>query len=113
MIDPADERDEDVALTGPLSLKNNEVGDQGFLNEVSSKLRDVARSQTFEPEENGEDGTLDPGRGRGGGRGKGRGRNGAGDDGSGGEEFEGPKLRIKRSMNFGSSWGARSCGKGF
>ena len=23
-----------------------------------------------------------------------------------------PRLRMKRSMNFGSSWGARTCGRG-
>ena len=78
--------------------------DRGFLNEVTSKLREVARSQTFSP--SSEDGEA----------GEDNDKVGRGRDGSEGQESEPevePRLRIKRSMNFGSEWGASRCGKGF
>jgi len=88
--------DPDPALIGPLGLTNNKTADHDFLNELNSKLAAAASSQSLEPHAVA----------------------GAADDGGvvegkeeGGFERE-PKLRIKRSMNFGSAFGAKSCGRG-
>ena len=89
-------RDEDPELKGPLGL--NSSGGEGnlFLHELDSKLELVARTKTSVPPSVGLDADTSP----------------AKDD----EDFEQPEpepqLRIKRSMNFGSAFGAKTCGKG-
>ncbi|MCJ1412943.1 hypothetical protein MMC19_007044 [Ptychographa xylographoides] len=105
---PEEAIDEDPALKGPLGLKNEKSEDSSFLNELDSKLLQAARSHVFSPNSEKSRGTV--------------GHNSASkendDPGDGGEkEFDQPetepKLRIKRSMNFGSVFGAKTCGKGF
>lgn len=91
---PGEEPDEDPSLKQPLTLPSQESEDKSFLNELDSKLVQVARSSTFSPESEPSDaGDKD------------------GDDKEDDTSSE-PKLRIKRSMNFGSAFGAKTCGKG-
>lgn len=86
----------DVELREPLGLKNNGVHDKNFLSELDSKLRKAASSEKLRSE------STKPGK----------------------ENIEceekiqpqadlEPKLRIKRSMNFGTQFGASTLGKGF
>ncbi|MCJ1372184.1 hypothetical protein MMC20_003406 [Loxospora ochrophaea] len=91
-----DSADEDPALQGPLGLVHDETEDKIFLRELDLKLSQV-QSESSAPDEHdvkpGEEAKLDL-----------RG---------GGEADPEPKLRIKRSMNFGSQLGgASSCGRG-
>ena len=91
--------DEDPELSGPLSLKNDSSEDNGFLNELDSKLVQAAQLRTHElKSEIAEDVKEDQ-------------------VDEGGKDFEQPepepKLRIKRSMNFGSQLGSPSIGKRF
>lgn len=97
---PTEDRpdDADPELSGPLGLKNIKGEDDKFLNELDSKLQRAASSDTLEP--SAVAGASDS-------------------DGSTGidekafeQPEEEPKLRIKRSMNFGSAFGAKSIGKG-
>lgn len=93
-----DSVDGNPELTGPLSLTNDESGDKQFLSELDSKLS-AARSKMLDsptvagaledqkPEEEQDDREFEQ------------------------PEHE-PKLRIKRSMNFGSAFGAKTLGKG-
>ena len=87
-------RDEDPELKGPLGLDNSKGGDKQFLNELDSKLLQAARSEAFSSPR-----VLD--------------RDSSPDKDV--KDFEQPehepKLRIKRSMNFGSAFGAKTCGK--
>ena len=91
-------RDEDPELKGPLGLdngKNEGEGDKHFLNELDSRLLQAARSDA--PSPNGTDlGSDSPP--------------------EHGKDFEQPerepKLRIKKSMNFGSAFGEKPFGKG-
>lgn len=89
-------RDEDPELKGPLGLDNSQAEDNKFLNELDSKLLQASRSAAFSPPSVG----LDSEDHR----------------DNGGKDFEEPeqepKLRIKRSMNFGSAFGAKTLGKG-
>jgi len=89
--------DVDPVLLGPLGLTNDKSDDKQFLNELDSKL-EAAASQSLEPAAVA--GASESGSSEG------------GDE----KEFEPaehePKLRIKRSMNFGSAFGAKHCGKG-
>ncbi len=83
--------DEDPEMKKPLALQNDEAEDNGFLHELDSKL-EVAKSENLEPTvvheiEKADAVIYQP-------------------------EPE-PKLRMKRSMNFGSQFGASACGKGF
>lgn len=89
--------DGDMVLTEPLSLKNSNQEDKGFLQELDKKLVQAANStyKTQPPESNGSDK-----------------ENMLEDKGFDQPEPE-PRLRIKRSMNFGSRFGAAECGKGF
>lgn len=89
-------RDEDPELKGPLGLDNQNREDNQFLNELDSKLLQAARSEACSPPSVGLD------------------REGfSKDDGKDFEQPEPePKLRIKRSMNFGSAFGAKTLGKG-
>lgn len=88
-------RDEDPELKAPLGLDNGKDEDKHFLNELDSKLLQAARSEAFNSSGIGSDNesSLD----------------------KNGKDFEQPehepKLRIKRSMNFGSAFGAKTCGK--
>lgn len=88
--------DPDPELIGPLGLTNDKPADHDFLNELNSKLEAAASSQSLEPHAvagAAEDASVLKGREE------------------GGFEQE-PKLRIKRSMNFGSAFGAKRCGRG-
>ncbi|KAL8938499.1 MAG: hypothetical protein Q9216_003859 [Gyalolechia sp. 2 TL-2023] len=87
--EPADEFDQDPELQGQLSLKNNASDDSRFLSELNSKLAQAAESSTSasshqatKPKESfaHEDEIFDQ------------------------PEPE-PRLRIKRSLNFGSQLG--------
>lgn len=89
-------KDGDIELREPLGLKNNGVHDKNFLTELDSKLLKAARSEELRSESTK----------------------------SGKENIEAeekiysqadpePKLRIKRSMNFGSQFGTSTLGKGF
>ena len=89
-------RDEDPELKGPLGLNSSNGEGNPFLHELDSRLEQVARTKTSVPPSVGLDAETSP----------------AKDD----EDFEQPEpepqLRIKRSMNFGSAFGAKTCGKG-
>ena len=93
-----DPNDADRHLSAPLGLTNNTGEDKRFLHELNSKLLQAARSETSEPLAVA----------------------GASNSGTSMKEeahnFEQPehepKLRIKRSMNFGSAFGAKHPGKG-
>ena len=87
------DNDGDSELQEPLGLKDDAAGDDAFLNGVDSRLRQVAQSETLEPTEPDKEGINE-------------------DKGFDQPEPE-PRLRIKKSMNFGSQFGASSCGKGF
>lgn len=89
-------KDGDIELREPLGLKNNGVHDKNFLTELDSKLLKAARSEKLRSESTK----------------------------SGKENIEAeekiysqadpePKLRIKRSMNFGSQFGTSTLGKDF
>ena len=91
-------RDEDPELKGPLGLdngKNEGEEDKHFLNELDSKLQQHARSDALSPSGTDLDSDSPPEHGK---------------------DFEQPehepKLRIKKSMNFGSAFGAKPFGKG-
>ncbi len=89
-------RDEDPELKGPLGLDSSKGEDEQFLSELDSKLLQATRSKAFStPSVSSE-------------------RESSSD--KDGRDFEQPehepKLRIKRSMNFGSAFGAKTCGKG-
>ena len=83
---------EDPAMKKPFALHNDEAEDSSFLSALNSKL-EVAKSENLEPtvvhdlEDNDDTAAIQP-------------------------EPE-PKLRIKRSMNFGSQLGSSIRGRGF
>ena len=88
--------DEDPELKEPLGLSSSGGEGSPFLHELDSKLEQLARTKTSLPPSVGIDAETSP----------------AKDD----KDFEQPEpepqLRIKRSMNFGSAFGAKTCGKG-
>lgn len=89
-------RDEDPELKGPFGLDNSQGEDNKFLNELDSKLLQAAKSAAFSPPSAGLDG-----------------KDHRDNDGKDFEQPENePTLRIKRSMNFGSAFGAKTLGKG-
>lgn len=98
---PAPTEDEDPVLTGPLGLTNKDRNDDRFLNELDDKLLRAALSGPQESPT--EAGASDADRA-------------SATNGDGQEDFEPlehePKLRIKKSMNFGSAFGSMHCGKG-
>ena len=100
-------RQDDPVLKSPLGLTNDGGGDNVFLNELDTKLLQHARLEEVIPETPGESSTAsgyEVGL-TGMENAKGEGRR---DEGEGledlGEEQE-PRLKIKRSMNFGSQLG--------
>ena len=111
-IDPDPDHDQDIdgdpSLKAPLSLQNNS-SDTSFLSELDAKLLQAAR-KAFEPSPSLPDiieaDTEELVQSKENAKPK--------DNVSGLEEGEPeaePKLRIKRSMNFGSQLGASRCGK--
>jgi len=100
-IAEAEEPAEDPALKAPLTLPPEETEDNPFLSELDSKLIQAARISTFSP-----DSEINDAGGQ------------KAEDKSDENDVEKdvmdpePKLRIKRSMNFGAPWGNRSCGRG-
>lgn len=89
-------KDEDIELREPLGLKNNGVHDKNFLSELDSKLLKAASSEKLRPEpaQSGKENIED-------------------EEKRYGQADQEPKLRIKRSMNFGSQFGTSTLGKGF
>lgn len=90
-------RDEDPELKGPLILDNSEGKNNPFYQGLFSKLTQVANEMEASGSPGvGLDKETSPGKVE--------------------EDFEQPehepKPRIKRSMNFGSAFGAKTCGKG-
>ena len=92
-------KDKDPELSEPLSLTNSKSEDKSFLHELDSKLLKAAHSRidelSAEANESDKENDVDGKR----------------------RDFEQPehepKLRIKRSMNFGSQLGAKNYGRGF
>ncbi|MCJ1244697.1 hypothetical protein MMC30_001896 [Trapelia coarctata] len=99
-ITESEEPAEDPALKHPLTLPPEETEDNPFLNELDTKLLQAARTSTFSPESE----TSDAGDRKA--EDKSTEHNADEDD----TDPE-PKLRIKRSMNFGSQLGAKNCGR--
>ena len=89
-------RDEDPELKGPLGLDNRGGEGSLFLHKLDSKLQQIATTEASSSSSVVSDTETSA----------------AKED----EDFEQPehepKLRIKRSMNFGSVFGAKTCGKG-
>ena len=113
-----EESEGDPELKGPLALKNESKDDNNsFLNELDSKLLDVAKHSPS-PLVGADDPGAEDSSTIGDGDDKARDEIGAkenedGDDAKSLDEGDSePRLKIKRSMNFGSVFGARSCGKG-
>ena len=89
--------DSDPELAKPLGLTNDMGEDKQFLNELDSKLLRAARSESYgSPAVAGAPDLAGPAKEE-------------------EKDFEQPehepKLRIKRSMNFGSAFGAKHCGR--
>ena len=98
-----DNIDEDAELKPPLTLRNNGVEDNSFLSELDSKLLHVAKSETLSSASN-EGNAGDTNRPN---------ESSMADQLNSFDQPEPePKLRIKRSMNFGSQFGESKCGKG-
>lgn len=89
-------KDGDIELREPLGLINNGVHDKNFLSELDSKLLKAASSEKLRPESaiSGKENIED-------------------EEKRYGQADQEPKLRIKRSMNFGSQFGTSTLGKGF
>lgn len=88
--------DGDIELCEPLGLKNNGVHDKNFLSELDSKLLKAASSEKLRPEstKSGKESIED-------------------EEKTYAQADQEPKLRMKRSMNFGSQFGTSTLGKGF
>lgn len=99
---PDPPEDEDPALQGPLGLTNSQGNDNHFLNELDGKLLQAAVSGLRESPAEASASDVE----------KAQATNGDEDRDFEQLEHE-PKLRIKRSMNFGSAFGSKNCGKGF
>ena len=83
--------DEDPELQIPLALNNDAAENKSFLDELDSKL-EVAKSESLEP-------TIVHDLEK--------------DEAAENQPEQEPRLRIKRSMNFGSQLGSSARGKGF
>ena len=96
---------EDPELKGPLGLTNDASADSKFLSALDSKLEQAAKSS---PDNLGSPAVA------------GASSKNTTSDQQGGDDdvpdFEQPdhepRLRIKRSINFGSAFGSKSCGRG-
>jgi hypothetical protein len=88
-----EKENEDPELKGPLTLSsNNEYGQSNtFLNTLDAKLMLEAKRYVILPESTQSD-------------------DDARSASSGPHDDEGPKLRMKDSMNFGSAFGSNRCG---
>ena len=84
---PADKENGDVELKGPLGLTNNNLEDQGFLQELDSKLQ-IAKfeNESFVESRNSDEQN--------------------GDDPFSDQPEPEPRLKIKKSMNFGAPLGS-------
>ena len=96
---------EDPELKGPLGLTNDASADNKFLRALDSKLEQAAKSSSSD--------NLDSPAVAG------ASSNTNSDQGDNGDDVPGfeqpdhePRLRIKRSINFGSAFGSKSCGRG-
>ena len=99
-VPPDDPQGDDPALSKPLSLSNNEPEDNKFLSELNNKLLQATSSEVSPtPAAAHALGNKDTG----------------GDEHAESNGFEqpedGPRLKIKRSMNFGSAFGSKNIGK--
>ncbi|KAL9128540.1 MAG: hypothetical protein Q9217_002805 [Psora testacea] len=101
-VQPAEsmEGDADPELKGPLGLTNEPSGDDKFLSELDTKLLQAAQTETYGSLPASKDGASDQSEEQ------------AKDDANFEEPEHEPKLKIKRSMNFGTQFGASNCGKG-
>lgn len=93
---------EDPELKGPLGLTNDASADNKFLSALDSKLEQAAKSSNSpgSPAVAGASNTTSE-------------QCGGADDVPGFEQPDHePRLKIKRSMNFGSAFGSKSCGRG-
>ena len=101
--------EDDPELKPPLTLCNSKgKEDKSFLSELDAKLLQAARTATFSPEEENSS-TYEAEK-----SGSDKENALAGDDEDSGNKSEPEpeiKLRIKRSMNFGSAFGSSRCGK--
>lgn len=99
--EPEPAGNEDPELKGPLGLTNDASADNKFLSALDSKLEQAAKSSPDNLDSPAVAGassntTTD--------------QDGGDDDVP---EFDHePRLRIKRSINFGSAFGSKSCGRG-
>lgn len=78
---------QDPELKGPLGLENEKVKDDHFLDELDKKLLDEAR-KVVSPTPTAMETT---------------------EDNRSGLDVEGPRLKMKRSTNFGSAFGSSKC----
>ncbi len=88
--DKQEQMDEDPVLKVPLCLssQNDHGQSDGFLNKLNAKLEDVKRHKSPSPTRDEED-----------------------NKGHKSESFdEGPRLKMKPSLNFGAPWGKKDCG---
>ena len=101
-VEPAEsvESDPDPELKGPLGLTNERDGDTQFLSELNTKLLQAAETDVGGPSSPREERSSDQ-----------QDEDIAESSGFEQPEHE-PKLKIKRSMNFGTQLGASSIGKG-
>ena len=97
--EPEPSGDEDPELQGPLGLTNDISKDSKFLDVLDSKLMQAAKSNDLDSPAVA-----------------GASNKGSLEGGDGVPEFEQPDhepgLKMKRSMNFGSAFGSKSCGRG-
>lgn len=81
--------DDDPELKGPLGLVSKPENDNHFLQELDQRLLSEAHKAVYTPSENSVSGEQD-------------------DDGR--DDDSEPKLKLKPSKNFGSSFGSSNCG---
>lgn len=103
------QKDEDVELKRPLTMENKveDEQDNQFLNQLDARLLAEAQRPRAESKSEGAGGAgwarTDGGSGGNAGGGFGKGLDDEVDDG-------GPRLKLKKSMNFGSAFGSKKCG---
>ena len=102
--------DEDTALKGPLGLTNEATDDKIFLDELNTKLLEAAQSSENLEETPSESNAPEHAEGNDAAINGGMEAQGSFEQP---EREEEPKLRIKRSMNFGSQLGGTGFGRAF